>query len=193
MTRVLVLLNSFINAEWTAPPECIQYFTQNNGVVKAYNWKDWPLTRGARQLANQDLRMCFRREQMNIYGQVNLPYTIYTYMFEYNSCNFVVSFMITSAKMFRLLPKYASVRALFLVEEEVSLWLVWLDLPIPWWALPIAPMTSWLFQMVPIPLLLPIVTVVKRLILLLPARLLDQPSVVSFFHGEMAFTLKTFI
>lgn len=50
-----------------APADCLQYFTQTNGIVKSFNWKESISSASApRQLANQDYNICFRTEQITI-------------------------------------------------------------------------------------------------------------------------------
>jgi len=50
-----------------APPGCLQYMTGVTNIFTSFNWDGTPLngvtTPGARQLADQNYRLCFRQEQ----------------------------------------------------------------------------------------------------------------------------------
>lgn len=61
LTRSTHLREFFL---FTAPDECLQYFTTAVGSVLTFNWKD-TTSRTTRQLANQDYYICFRTELVN--------------------------------------------------------------------------------------------------------------------------------
>jgi hypothetical protein len=46
---------------YTAPGDCLQYFTAASGRVKSFNWQDVAGTT-TRQLNNQNYNICFRTE-----------------------------------------------------------------------------------------------------------------------------------
>lgn len=46
---------------FTAPVDCLQYFTSPSGRISSFNWKDVPVT-AVRQLNNQNYNACFRTE-----------------------------------------------------------------------------------------------------------------------------------
>lgn len=49
---------------FTAPVDCLQYFTSPSGRISSFNWKDVPVT-AVRQLNNQNYNACFRTELIN--------------------------------------------------------------------------------------------------------------------------------
>ncbi|KAI9559193.1 hypothetical protein GHT06_015982 [Daphnia sinensis] len=65
-TRVWNIMISMLpcEANYLAPPDCLQYFPNRSGRVSSFNWRDVPGT-STRQLANQDYSICFRRTASN--------------------------------------------------------------------------------------------------------------------------------
>ncbi|XP_046645861.1 uncharacterized protein LOC124336197 isoform X1 [Daphnia pulicaria] len=59
------------DADYLAPPNCLQYITESTGTVKSFNWKDVAAsTTSQRQLADQDYQICFRTELVGSNQQV---------------------------------------------------------------------------------------------------------------------------
>nr|CAH0108996.1 unnamed protein product [Daphnia galeata] len=59
------------DADYLAPPNCLQYITESTGTVKSFNWKDVTASATSqRQLADQDYLICFRTELVGNSQQV---------------------------------------------------------------------------------------------------------------------------